>query len=242
MANRINQSVTQLGWLNASLYLLGRLLSRISNDRCAIYKYYFVAQGIGFGKLCRGRGKKINVRRYLIFEELPPAYPRPSEILRQRYMRGALSLAAFSDDNLIGFLWLSFIGYQEDEVRAHYNLAEGQAWDFDVWVTPETRVGLVFSRLWDEAHLLLESRAVRWSCSRISAFNSASIRAHARMGMIKLGSATFLRCGNWQWTSSTLAPYFHISRHSGSFPSFHFDTNGLNPAHFLEKACSTLTK
>lgn len=242
MVNRITQSVTQLGWLNASLYLLGRLLSLISHDRCAIYKYYFVAQAVGFAKLCHGRGKKICVRRYLIFDELPPAYPRPSEILRRRYMQGALSLAALNDDKLVGFLWLSFSSYQEDEVRAHYTLAEGQAWDFDVWVTPETRVGLTFSRLWDEANFLLESRAVRWSCSRISAFNSASIRAHARMGIIKLGSATFLRCGNWQWTCSTLAPYFHLSRHPASFPNFSFNTNGLNQTQSLEKTCSTLTK
>lgn len=230
MVNRITQSVIQLGWLNAILYLMGRLLSRTSNGRCAIYKYYFVAQAIGFAKLCRGRGKKINVHRYHIFDELPPAYPRPSEILRQRYMLGAASLAAFNDDKLIGFLWLSFNSYQEDEVRAHYSLAEGQAWDFDVWVAPETRVGLTFSRLWDEANSFLESRAMRWSCSRISAFNSASIRAHARMGMIKLGSATFLRCGNWQWTCSTLAPYFHLSRYPASFPDFHFNTNRFNQA------------
>jgi hypothetical protein len=242
MVNRIAQSVTKLGWLNASLYLIGRLLSRISRDRFAIYKYYFVAQAIGFSKLCGGRGKNIDVRQFRIFDELPSTYPRPPEILRQRYIQGALSLAAFDDGKLIGFLWLSFRSYIEDEVRAHYTLGEAQAWDFDVWVTPETRVGLTFCRLWDEANFLLKSRDVQWSCSRISAFNSASIRAHTRMGTIKVGSATFFRCGNWQWTCSTLAPYFHISRHPASFPNFSFNTNGLNQTHSLEGPCSTLTK
>lgn len=242
MANRIAQNVSQLGWLNASLYLLGRLLTFMSRDQWAIYKYHFVAQAISVTNLSRGRGKKIHVRRHLVLDELPQNYPRPFGVLRQRYDQGALSLAAYSNDQLAGCLWLSFGSYQEDEVRARYTLTKSHAWDFDVWVRPEMRLGFIFSRLWDEANSLLEARSVRWSCSRISAFNDASIRAHARIGMARLGSATFMRCGHWQWMCSTLPPYFHISRHPASFPEFHFDTRSLDPAPSLEDSCSISKK
>ena len=52
----------------------------------------------------------------------------------------------------------------------------------------------------------------------ISAFNAASLRAHARLGARRLGSATFLRCGRWQWMLATRPPYFHLSRHAAAFP------------------------
>lgn len=243
MANRIFQSIAQLGWFNTCLYALGRLLERMSDGRWAVHKYRFVAQAIGAAPLCRGRGKKIEVRLCRHQHELPPDYPRRAEVLRQRYAQGALSLAALRDGELDGFLWLLFDSYQEDEVRARYLLGANQAaWDFDVWVRPEARLGMTFARLWDEANSLLRARSVRWSCSRISAFNSASLNAHARIGTRNLGSATFLRCGRWQWMCSTLAPYVHLSRHAASFPLFHFDTSGLDHVPSMEPSCSILKK
>lgn len=242
MANRISRSIAQLGWLNAGLYALGRLLARASGGRWALYKYQFVAQAIGAASLCRGRGSKIEVRLCRARHALPPDYPRPADVLRQRDAQGALSLAAFSGGALTGFLWLLFDSYQEDEVRARYTLAGPAAWDFDVWVHPEARLGLTFPRLWDAANGLLRARSVRWSCSRISSFNFASLNAHARIGAVRLGTATFLRCGRWQWMCSTLAPYCHLSRHPASFPTFHFDIRGLAQIPSMEPSCSILKK
>lgn len=242
MANRVSDSIAQLGWLNAGLYGLGRLLARLSGGRCTLHKYCFVAQAIGAGSLCGGRGKQIEVRLCRHLRELPADYPRPPAVLRQRYAQGAHSLAAMRGGQLVGFLWLLPGAYQEDEVRARYTLAGPAAWDFDVWVRPEERLGPTFARLWDEANDWLRARAVRWSCSRISAFNAGSLRAHARVGARQLGSATFLRCGRWQWTLATLAPYVHLSRHAAAFPQFSFDTRAFERSLSMESSCNIWKK
>ncbi|MET3133191.1 hypothetical protein AAKU55_003476 [Oxalobacteraceae bacterium GrIS 1.11] len=242
MANRITQSIKQLGWLNAALYGFDRTLVQLSGGRCALYKYQFLAQAIGNNALCCGRGQSIKVLLCRSPQELPPDYPRSVDVLLARYAGGALSLAAVKNGRLSGFLWLRLDAYQEDEVRARYALASSQScWDFDVWVRPEDRFGLTFARLWEEANRLLRARAVRWSCSRISAFNRASLAAHARIGTLKLGSATFLRCGRWQWMFATLAPYIHLSLHPASFPQLRFDTSDLPDPPPMEPSCCTST-
>jgi hypothetical protein len=240
MANRLIQSVAQLGWLNAALYALGRLLRLLSRGRWALYKYQFVAQAVGTGSLCRGRGAQILVQLCQRADQLPPAYPRRADVLAGRYAQGACSLAAVKRGELVGFLWLLSDAYQEDEVRARYLLPSPQScWDFDVWVRPQDRLGLAFPRLWDEANHLLRARAVRWSCSRISAFNAASLRAHASIGTVPMGSATFLRCGGWQWMLATRAPYCHLSRAPAAFPRLCFDTSALCHPPAMENLCRT---
>jgi hypothetical protein len=161
-------------------------------------------------------------------------------VLAARYAQGACSLAAVKRGELVGFLWLRFDAYQEDEVRARYLLPSAQScWDFDVWVRPQERLGPAFPRLWDEANHLLRARAVRWSCSRISAFNAASLRAHASIGTVPMGSATFLRCGGWQWMLATRAPYCHLSRAPAAFPRLCFDTSALCHPPAMESLCRT---
>lgn len=238
MPYRFVRAAQQLGWLNAMLYGCDRLLTALTAGRCCLYKYQFVAQRIGDSPLCPPRGGDIAIRQLAGPAELPDDYPRPAAVLRQRYAQGALNLAAFRRDELIGFLWLLFDGYQEDEVRARYQLTSSRAcWDFDVYVRPEDRLGWAFRRLWEAARLLLRARAVRWSCSRISAFNAASLAAHRRIGTVPLGSATFLRCGNWQWMVATLAPYVHLSRHPASCPQLRFDTTTLDDSDHREPPC-----
>jgi hypothetical protein len=232
---RYGQGIAQLGCFDALLYHGDRALSRLSGGRYGLYKYHFVAQPVAVESLCGGRGAKIAVRLCRRRADLPADYPRDGRVLDQRYADGAVSLAAVSCDaggdgeRLTGFLWLIFDAYQEDEVRARYILASPRSsWDFDVWVAPRERLGPSFARLWDEANRVLRARAVRWSCSRISAFNGASLRAHARIGTVRLGTATFLRCGNWQWMFATVAPYAHLSRGAASFPRLVFDTGRLS--------------
>jgi hypothetical protein len=231
---RYGQGIAELGCCNALLYHVDRALSRLSGGRCGLYKYHFVAQAIAVESLCGGRGGKIAVRLCRHRADLPAGYPRDGRVLDQRYADGALSLTAFSGnaegggERLAGFLWLMFDAYQEDEVRARYILASPQSsWDFDVWVAPRERLGPSFARLWDEANRVLRARAVRWSCSRISAFNGASLRAHARIGTVRLGTATFVCCGRWQWMFATVPPYAHLSRGASSFPRLIFDTSRL---------------
>lgn len=243
MKNRLRHTVEQLGWLNTALYAIHRLLGILSKGRWALYKYHFVAQEVSTTSLCHGRGKAIEVRLCQDKNDLPEVYPRRADVIVQRYAQGAQSLSAFKNGRLVGFLWFLLGNYQEDEVRARYQLLSKQsAWDFDVYVQPEDRFGFVFPRLWDEANRLLNARAIRWSCSRISAFNAGSLAAHARIGTTPLGAAVFLRCGHWQWMFATLAPYVHLSRHPASFPRLQFDTSRLGQFHAMESSCNTLKK
>ena len=223
----VADQVRALGWAAALLSGADRLLRRLSGQRWRLYCYRFVAQAVLGAPLAGRRGAAITVAA-LVRSQLPAAYPRRATVLDQRYAQGAFSLVACRDGQLCGFLWLLYGSYQEDEVRVRYHLVSAHAaWDFDVWVDPKDRLGLTFSRLWDEANRLLRARAVTWSCSRISVFNPGSLRAHARIGTVGLGRAMFLVCGRWQWMCATLPPYFHLSRRDGTFPHLAFDTSAL---------------
>lgn len=222
----------QWGWFNLSLYILNRFLVIISRGTLKLDRYYLVAQPVAEASLLPpGRGKKIEVRLILEQEqdEIARQCPRPASVIQSRFEQGAKCLAAFKEEKFIGFLWLLIGNYQEDEVRARYiPLPAGQAaWDFDVYVAPDFRLGFTFPRLWDEANSLLNKNGIRWTCSRISAFNVGSLESHARLGTISLGSAIFFCAARWQITVASIFPYFHLSTHSGSFPEFRLNTQDL---------------
>ncbi|NGZ87113.1 GNAT family N-acetyltransferase [Duganella aceris] len=235
MTTGLLHTLAQLGWLNAALYALSRLLDKASGGRCALHCYHFVAQYVGDAPLAPERGLDIEISMPAAADPVPQDYPRPSAVVRARYAQGALSLAAWRNGRLAGFLWLIMDAYLEDEVRARYRLASSRAsWDFDVWVRPEERLGWVFRRLWEAARRHLRQQGVRWTCSRISAFNAPSLRAHGRIGTVRLGAALFVRCGGWQWMVASLAPHFHLSRGPASCPQLMFDTSALAATAFKE--------
>jgi hypothetical protein len=224
MKNRLHHTVRQIGWLDAGWYGLALLLAALTRGRCKLYKYRIVAQAVGAGSLCRGRGEAIEVRRLTDASAFGHEFRRRPYVIAERYAQGAQCLAAYRAGQLLGFLWLTFGAYQEDEVRARFVPASAQAcWDFDVQVFGEHQLGLAFPRLWDEANRMLRERGVRWSCSRISAFNAASRSAHKRIGAVALGSAVFVCWGRWQGMVSTLAPWCHLSRDAATFPQFRLD-------------------
>lgn len=237
MTTGLRLTLAQLGWFNTMLYALARLLELASGGRWTLLRYLFVAQYVSDTPLTPMRGADIGIRMPSACEPLPDSYPRPPHVVRDRYAQGAQSLAAWRHGELAGFLWMIAGAYQEDEVRVRYRLASPRAsWDFDVWVRPDERLGWVFRRLWEAARQHLRARGVRWTCSRISAFNAASLRAHAHIGTVKLGHALFLRCGAWQWMIASLPPYFHLSRSPSSFPQLTFDIPTQEPP------CPTSTK
>ena len=221
MKNRFLHTVQQIGWFDAAWYALAQLLARASHGRCTLHKYRIVAQAVATRSLCRGRGAAIEVRQLGDASACGNEFRRRPHVIAQRYGQGAQCLAAYRDGVLLGYLWYVLGAYQEDEVRARFVPASAQAsWDFDVQVFREHQLGLAFPRLWDEANRLLHARGVRWSCSRISAFNAGSRSAHRSIGAVVLGSALFLNYGRWQWMVSTMAPWFHVSSDPESFPHF----------------------
>jgi hypothetical protein len=166
------------------------------------------------------RGRSIHVR--LVPEEnlAVKEFPRPQAVIRRRYRQGAMCLGAFNNDALAGYLWLILGAYDEDEVRCRFVLGPVKevAWDFDVYVWPNYRSGFVFARLWDEANAYLRKRSIRWTLSRVSAFNRMSRESHRRLGAVEVGSALFLVLGRWQFMLSTCQPYIHISSGPASIP------------------------
>lgn len=208
----------QLGLSDGCWYALARTAARLSAGRWALYKYRFVAQPVSPQSRCGNRGRSIEVLTTGPGID-PSQFRRRADVLAQRFAQGAHCLAAYVAGRLAGYLWYCIGPYNEDEVRARYVPASRDAaWDFDVQVFSEHQCGFTFARLWDEANQRLHAAGVRWSMSRISAFNPGSRAAHARLGAVAIGSAVFLRCGRWQWMAATLSPFLHWSRSDASVP------------------------
>jgi hypothetical protein len=220
----------QWGWLNTGLFIVNRILSIVSRGHVRLYKYHLIAQPVAKETLVpQGRGKKIEIRLIQENDEIIKKFPRPAAAIQSRFKQGAKCLVALKEGEFAGFLWLLMGSYQEDEVRARYvPLPPGRsAWDFDVYVAPPFRLGLTFMRLWDHANRMLNENGISWSCSRISAFNTGSLGAHARLGILFLGSAIFFCAGRWQITLASIHPFIHLSTRAGSFPEFQLDTGQL---------------
>jgi hypothetical protein len=217
-------TIAELGAGNAAWYAAARVMQRLG---CRMCRYQFVAQRVEPAGMRRAPGKLV-MRTVDTLSEIPAGYPRPRAVVAARLRQGGRSIAAWKGDELAGILWYQFGAYQEDEVRARYYLASPRAcWDYDVFIQPNMRLGTAFCRLWEEANRRMHARGVQWTCSRISAFNPASLRAHRRLGAVVLGSATFISRGRWQLMFASRAPYFHFSADGASWPTFVFDTRPL---------------
>lgn len=229
MFQRYFQTIAELGPRDSAWYALARALELVG---CRLHRYYFVAQRVAPQAMRRGGGS-VAVCSVQRADELPAAFPRPRAVVAARFRQGACGIAAWKGGELAGFLWYQFGAYQEDEVRARYRLPSPHAcWDYDVFVQPHLRLGMAFCRLWDEAHRRMRARGIRWTCSRISAFNAGSLRAHGRIGTVVLGTANFFLLGRWQLMLASRAPYVHLSGHAASCPVLVFDTaplEGSNP-------------
>lgn len=213
--------ISQLGALNACIYLINKLANILSIG-LFINKYYFAAQFLsGKPLLPETKGGQFQI------VELGPddmeflASLRPAIVIADRYAQGAICLSAYKGDEFAGCLWYVKSRYREDEVRCLYELASEEAvWDFDVYVEPKFRLSPVFLKLWDAASEKLLNEGCCWSFSRISAFNAMSLSSHKRMGAKVIGWSVFSRIGSLQVTVASLWPHFHVSFSESSFPVF----------------------
>ncbi len=210
----------QTGWSNAVWYALARGLGTASGGRVRLIKYYLMAQPIAPSAVSGKASASINVAIVGPDAACVSAFPRPAEVLRQRFESGAICFAATGAAGFVGFLWLKEQAYEEDEVRSLFipTPVEQAVWDFDVYVEPRYRIGRAFSRLWDAAYDFMRSKGYRWTMSRVSAFNAASLRSHARLGAVPVGSATYLCLGALQISMFSTAPYLHVGIRSRQRP------------------------
>ena len=203
----------QMGIANGLLYFADRLLSRVSGGRARLIRYLIVAQPVSGERDSNNlRRAKCPIRVVAPEDPVVAQFPRPAPVIAARFRARSLCLVAEVREQFAGFIWLAFGGYDEDEVRCRFEFVDSNvsAWDFDVYVKPEFRMGRTFSRLWQAANEELSRRGVTWSFSRISAFNAQSIAAHRRMGSRSLRTVTFICAGNFQFALLGAPPYVHV--------------------------------
>jgi hypothetical protein len=113
----------------------------------------------------------------------------------------------------VGYIWFRFGSYDEDEVRCRYVIApENQsAFDFDLYILPEFRLGRAFVATWQNAITLLRGRGIRYSFSRVNRFNVASIKAHSHLRWKRAAGAVFLRLWRLEMMLASTAPYCAVS-------------------------------
>ncbi len=223
---RLRFLVRELGASTAFLYLLGRLLRRISG-KCGLYYYLFVAQPLADKpRLPLTRGKAFTFRLIQAPEPLLDSLGRPSAVILQRFAQGAQCLAAIKNGGLAGCIWFVRGTYAEDEVRVDFLLPQDGCcvWDFDVFVAESERLGFLFAKQWDAFDALLKPQGIRYTLSRINAFNQRSIASHRSLGAQICGRALFLRLGQFQWMLSNRRPFIAF----GGRPKLHLDPRGMS--------------
>lgn len=206
-------AIGELGMLNGLLYLAGRFMQKISGGHWRLIRYYIVAQPVPASFEPKNRpstgSQVIEVGHG---DALCACFPRPPEVIDKRYREGSVCLAAEVKGQFAGFLWFIRDSYDEDEVHCRFVLADADScvWDFDVHVEPRFRLGRTFSRLWDAANERLSRDGIRWSISRISAFNANSLRSHGQFHLHRLATLTFICLGRLQLSMLPCAPFLHL--------------------------------
>ena len=223
---RLRSLVRELGASTAVLYLLDRLLGRISS-KCGFYYYLFVAQPLADKpRLPLTRGKAFTFRLIQAPEPLLHSLGRPSAVIDERFAQGAKCLAATKNGGLAGCIWFVHGAYAEDEVSVDFLLPQDGCcvWDFDVFVAESERLGFLFAKQWDAFDALLKPQGIRYTVSRINAFNQRSIASHRSLGAQVCGQALFLRLGRFQWMLSNRRPFIAF----GGRPKLHLDPKGVS--------------
>lgn len=212
MLESLRRSWRELGTRLALLYFAHRLLQLLSRGHAAIVPYGLYAQPLGRGGALLRPDTSTQVRQITASDPLNQQLPRPAEVIAKRHANGHQCHLALVHGQSAGTIWIAHDHYDEDEVRCRFVLAAPatSVWDYDVYVAPRYRLGRTMARLWAAVDQQLADEGVRWTFSRISRFNVASVTSHARLGAIEVGRATFVVLGRLQVSSSTAGPLLHV--------------------------------
>ena len=197
-----------------ALYALHRILQALGRGHASVVPYALIAQPIGVGAHAATRDDpRTTVHIAEPGDPVVSCFPRPAGVNLGRWANGAVCYVAEVRGEFAGTIWIQRERYLEDEVRCEYRLAlpASCAWDFDVYVEPKYRLGRTMARLWKAVDAKLAAEGIRWSFSRISLFNAASLGSHARMGARPVGHAVFVVLGPWQLAVFDGAPRLHLS-------------------------------
>jgi hypothetical protein len=214
--NKLKELHRELGTRLTADYLARRLLGKLG---VRMYRYALVVQPVAARPRVPARHRSSFEFREILPHQYQPAwFPRPPHVIEQRFAQGARCWVAFKDDEAVACQWLHTGPYLEDEVRCRFiPLPAGQAaWDFDIYVKPELRLGRLFMLMWDHTEQWMRDQGIAWSASRIDALNLASLRSHQRMGAQVVGYASFAVLGRWQISHSSEG--WRLSRGPGDGP------------------------
>lgn len=203
----------EFGAAAGSLYVIDRLLRAVS-PRLGLIVYELMVQPVLEKPLLPA-----SMAAHLSYHLIQPGdaevaqMPARTEIKAQRFARGTQCLGVYLKGKWVGYIWLARDEYLEDEVRCTYALAQPavSVFDFDLVVLPAHRLGLGFAAVWDAANRHLRDQGIRYSFSRVTRFNLASRRAHARLGCRRLGLAVFLKAGPLECMLASQAPFVAAS-------------------------------
>lgn len=210
---RLFGPIREFGPLAGMLYLLDRLLSRVS-AHLGIRAYEFMVQPIVDRPLVPERFvRSITIREIPYGSNDMKRMPIRPDVLQSRVAQQATCLGAYQRDHMIGYLWFCAPEYQEDEVRCTYVVAPAShsVFDFDLYIFPEHRMGLAFAGIWNGVNEYLHGRNVRYTFSRLTRFNLASRRAHAHLGWKRIGRAVFLVAWNLEFMIATIRPFISVT-------------------------------
>ncbi len=219
---KLLRNTTELGVINGVLYSLNRAVYKLTRTNI-IHRYYFYAQPVLQKNIVPARiGKKYSIREVKWGDPITHSFNRPLDVIKSRYDQGAICFCAEKSNKLAGFIWLMKGIYVEDEVRCNFSPLprDSNAWDFDIFICPEDRLGIAFAIIWQHANAWLTQENYQWTSSRVSAFNAASIRSHSRLGAIKVSTGTYITLGSIQFAFFSKPPYCHISLGQRNSPTF----------------------
>jgi hypothetical protein len=217
MNSRLVRLFRELGFAGGAAYLADRVL-RLLGPSWGLRLFDLIEQPVvgAPGLLPEAHAQQV---RYTVLDRNSPEVremPRPAEVIQARFDAGSVALAVYLRDKYVGYVWFAFDHYDDDEVRCRYKLrnADRAAFDFDVYVFPQYRLGRAFAAVWHAANQYLGARHIERTCSRIAGINLASQRAHAQLGARRLYRALFVFAGRLQLVVSPAlpAPWFHVGR------------------------------
>jgi len=214
MISKFKKLAKELGVVDSVFYSIDRIIRKLTFNKCYLIRYLLVAQPVSKElMLSPKRGANIIIREIDSQDPVVSAFPVPKNVIEKRFHQNARCLVAEKNDEFVGYIWLAYEQYHEDEVRATFSLpADGKCvWDFDVYIEPKYRIGFAFMKLWDEAYTLLRKQGVTWTYSRISAFNPQSKKSHNSLGAKTLCYGNFLIFGNFQIALIGCKPYLNFS-------------------------------
>jgi len=218
--NTLRSHVSSLGVINAALFWISELLRR-TGRLAALHKEILFAQPVPARSLLPPNlGRSIAIRALGATDPALKTLGVGPKVAAHRFSQGSICLAAFSDDVPVGIIWICRGPFIEDVIRCRFVPGpDGKgAWDLGLYIHPDFRNGLVFARLWDAANEELRRAEIKWTFSRISAFNPRSLKPHTALGGKPLGVMYVIGLGRWQLILSPLRPSLHLSLSASQQP------------------------